>query len=94
MLTREQWVTLTRLYVADRRGIEHDGTGYGAAGSWDAIKALRDHTPTLAREVTQLDPHNEKMRYLVVITDAGRAFYERKRRQYRVLYPPSEPSEL
>jgi hypothetical protein len=86
MLTRDEWKALTRLYVAGRQGIKYNGAGYDAAGSWAALKALREHDPVLAREVTRLDPANSTMHYLVVITDAGVQFYEKKRRLYNMLY--------
>jgi hypothetical protein len=49
---------------------------------------LRDHDPVLAREVTRLDPANSTTHYVIVITDAGTQFYEKKRRLYNALYPP------
>lgn len=87
MLSKEEWRALVRLYIAGKRGIAHNGTDYGDAGSWTVIKALHEHTPVLAREVTRLDPQNNTTHYLVVITEAGHQFYERKRRLYNVLYP-------
>ncbi|MBN1562239.1 MAG: hypothetical protein JXA10_00240 [Anaerolineae bacterium] len=86
MLNKDEWQALTRLYIAGRQGIKHTGSGYGAAGSWDTLKALRDHDPVLAREVTRLDPANATTHYLMVITDAGTQFYEKKRRLYTALY--------
>jgi hypothetical protein len=88
MLEREEWRALTRLYVAGQRGIEYDGVGYRAAGSWAVLKALRDYNPILAREITRLDPRNSTMHYVIVITDAGIHFYEKKRRLYNNLYSP------
>lgn len=85
-LSEAQWKTLTRLYAAGSDGIEYDGRGYGGAGSWDVILFLREHDPTLAREVTRLDPANRRTIYLVVITEAGERFYEQHRRLYNALY--------
>jgi hypothetical protein len=92
LLTRAQWKTLTRLYAAGRAGVEYDGGGYGRAGSWAVIVQLRDHTPTLAREITRLDPANNRVRYLVIITEAGERFYEQHHRFYNMLYlsPPQK----
>ncbi len=90
MLNKEEWRVLTRLYGVGRRGIKHDGSGYGEAGSWAVLKALRDHDPVLAREVTRLDPANSTTHYLVVITEAGAEFYEKKRRLYNALYGQGE----
>ena len=92
MLNKAEWKALTQLYVAGRQGINHNGTGYGTAGSWATLKALRDHNPVLAREVTRLDPANSTTHYLVVITEAGVRFYEKKRRLYNALYLPVEKS--
>jgi hypothetical protein len=86
MFNKAEWKALTRLYIAGRQGIRHTGSGYGAAGSWAALKALREHDPILAREVIRLDPANSTMHYLMVITDAGVKFYEKKRRLYNALY--------
>jgi hypothetical protein len=88
LFSEDQWKTLTRLYAAGQAGVEYDGSGYGEAGSWAAIMQLRDHDPTLVREITRLDPTNNRVRYLVVITEAGEHFYERNRRFYNALYMP------
>lgn len=88
MLTKEQWDTLTRLYAAGPAGIEYDGRGYGGAGAWTVIVELRDHEPTFAREITRLDPAHNRVRYLVVITEAGERFYEKNHRLYNALYHP------
>ena len=86
LLSEEQWKTLTRLYGLGSVGAEYNGTGYGDVGSWAVIAQLRDHDPTLAREITRLDPVNNRMRYLVIITEAGERFYEENRRFYNPLY--------
>lgn len=88
LLSKEEWIALTRLYVVGRRGVEHDGRQYPGAGSWQALRALRDHEPPLAREIVRLDPHSQTTHYVAVITDAGVEFYEKQRRLYNSLYPP------
>ncbi|MBI5958618.1 MAG: hypothetical protein HY866_07785 [Chloroflexi bacterium] len=90
LLSEAQWKSLARLYAMGPVGIEYDGSGYGAAGSWGVILSLREHDPTLAREVTRLDPANRRMIYLVVITEAGERFYEEHRRLYNALYLKSD----
>jgi hypothetical protein len=88
LLSEEQWKTLTRLYGLGSVGAEYNGTGYGNVGSWGVITQLRDHDPTLVREITRLDPANNRTRYLVIITEAGERFYEQNRRFYNALYAP------
>ena len=88
LLSEEQWKTLTRLYGLGLVGAEYNGKGYSGVGSWAVIAQLRDHDPTLAREVTRLDPVNNRVRYLVIITEAGERFYEENRRFYNTLYAP------
>jgi hypothetical protein len=88
LLTEAQWKTLTRLYAAGRAGVEYDGSGYGGVGSWAVIMQLRDHEPTLVREIARLDPGNNRVRYLVIITEAGERFYEQHHRFYNALYMP------
>ncbi len=87
LLKADQWKTLTRLYAAGPAGIEYSARGYQGAGDWTVIAQLRDHEPTLAREITRLDPANNRVRYLVIITEAGERFYEKNRRFYDALYP-------
>ena len=88
LLSEGEWIALTRLYAVGRRGIEYEGRRYAAAGSWPALKALRDHDPPLAREIVRLDPNNQTTHYLMIITDAGVKFYEQHRRKYNAFYPP------
>lgn len=86
LLSRDEWLTLSRLYVAGRRGITGNGHSYPAAGTWQTLRALRDYTPTLAREVFRHDERGQ-MYYLVMITEAGEEFYERNERLYKIIYP-------
>jgi len=88
LLSREQWETLTRLYGAGRRGIEAAGGRYPAAGSWDAVRSLRDADPPLARELFRYDETLQTTVFYVAITDAGVRFYEKQRRMYNAFYPP------
>ena len=88
LLNGEQWKTLTRLYGLGQVGAEYNGSSYGSVGSWAVIAQLRDHDPTLVREITRLDPANNRVRYLVIITEAGERFYEQNRRFYNTLYAP------
>lgn len=87
MLTESEWRLLTRLYAAGRRGIPYSGGNYGSTDAWSALQTLRRRDPPLAREVTRLDPRNSTTHYLIMITDAGRRFYERNQRRYRIFYP-------
>jgi hypothetical protein len=87
LLTEPQWKTLKRLYGAGKTGIAFDGSSYSEAGPWPVIIQLRDHNPPLAREVTRLDPQNQTVHYLVVITDAGDQFYEANRKLHELFYP-------
>lgn len=87
MLSEAEWRLLTLLYSAGRRGVEYKGTSYGGV-AWSALVGLRDHDPPLAREVTRPDPRNHTTHYVVMITDAGEKYYERRRQRYNVLYPP------
>ena len=89
LLSEEQWKTLTRLYGLGLVGAEYNGSGYGNVGSWAVITQLRDHDPTLVREITKLDPANNRVRYLVIITEAGERFYQQNRRFYTALYARS-----
>lgn len=88
LLTREQWETLARLYGAGRRGIDASGGRYPAAGPWDAVLALRDADPPLARELFRHDEKLQTTVFYVAITEAGVRFYEKHRRMYNVFYPP------
>jgi hypothetical protein len=88
LLSKDEWNTLTRLYGLGSAGAEYNGNGYGTVGTWAVIAHLRDHDPTLAREITKLDPVNNRVRYLVIITKAGERYYEENRRLYNVLYAP------
>lgn len=85
LLTREQWETLRRLYIAGKKGILADRAGYGKAGPWPILMYLRDYDPPLAREVLRSEHGGH---YAVVITDAGAEFYEHNERMYDVFYPP------
>ena len=86
LLSQPQWIALTRLYAAGEKGIPYHAGAYAEAGSWPTIKQLRDHEPSLAREITRLDPYNQTTHYLVIITDAGKQFYEKHRRFYNAIY--------
>jgi hypothetical protein len=88
LLSKDEWETLTRLYGLGLTGAEYNGSSYGTVGTWAVIARLRDHDPTLAREITKLDPVNNRVRYLVIITEAGERFYEQNRRFYNALYAP------
>ncbi|NDJ77435.1 MAG: hypothetical protein GYB65_14375 [Chloroflexi bacterium] len=87
LLPYDQWVALRRLYIAGKRGIQYDGQRYGDAGPWSVLQQLRDRTPSLMREVTRTTP-DKQMLYLVVITEAGVAFYEANERLHDTFYPP------
>ncbi|MBN2303635.1 MAG: hypothetical protein JXQ72_04120 [Anaerolineae bacterium] len=89
MLTQTQWRALRRLYIAGKTGIPADGSGYGAAGTWDALLPLRDHEPPLVREVFRTVGHY-KGQYMAVITDAGVEFYDKNERRYNLFYPPEK----
>lgn len=88
LLSREEWETLTRLYAAGQRGIDAQGGRYPAAGSWDALRALRDADPPLARELFRRDETAQTLVFYVAITEAGRRYYEKNRRMYNLFYPP------
>lgn len=87
LLTETQWRALTRLYVAGKRGIAYRGRGYPDAGPWSDLRVLRDNDPPLMREVTRSG--DVRGQHFVVITDAGKRFYEDNERMYLVFYPPA-----
>ncbi|NLE50989.1 MAG: hypothetical protein GX613_06230 [Chloroflexi bacterium] len=87
LLSREEWETLTRLYGAGRRGFVAVNGRYPAAGSWDAVRALRDADPPLARELFRQDETLQTIVYYVAITEAGERVYEKNRRMYNTFYP-------
>ena len=86
LFNENQWRTLRRLYIADRKGIAASGAGYVRAGAWDALRYLRDYDPPLVRE--QFDTSGDfQGQYRVVITGAGIRFYEQNQRLYDAFYP-------
>lgn len=87
LLTRDEWLALSRLYIAGAAGIRGNGRGFPAAGAWDVLRALHDFEPTLAREVFRARS-DARGGHFIVITEAGTDYYEKHERMYRRFYPP------